>query len=377
MIKPKINKKQINRLLSINRQKNLSKKEPGDAPGTIIHTGQKVLDEILITVHDFDETHYLSEAIDKISDSNQYLESKSKTWLQVRGLHNIEKLKNIWNYFNLHPLVQEDIVFTSQRPKIESYNDYIFIVIRSLKTISNSNDGISNEQISIVLGKNYVLSFQETDNPVFDPIIKRLQNEGTRLRKLGPDYLTYALIDCVVDHYTKLLDIFDDLVTDIEDDVILNPQKHHLQQIHALRCDLGVFRKSIWALRDGINSLLRDESPLVSDEVKLFTRDVYDHLVQVIESLDSSREMVYSLYDMYMSNLSNKMNEVMRVLTIIATIFIPLTFIAGVYGMNFNPETSPWNMPELNWYWGYPFSIALMIAMVVIMIVFFKRKKWL
>ncbi len=377
MIKPKINKKHINRLLSIKRQKNLSKKEPGDAPGTIVHTGQKVLDEILTTVHDFDETHYLSKAIDKISDSNQYLESKSKTWLQVRGLHNIEKLKTIWKYFDLHPLVQEDIVSTNQRPKIETYDSYIFIVLRSLTSVSNTNESISNEQISIVLGKNYVLSFQETDNPVFDPIIKRLQNEGTRLRKLGPDYLTYALIDCIVDHYTSLLEIIGDAIADIEDDVIMNPQKHHLQQIHALRSDLGVFRKSIWALRDEINSLLRDESPFISNEVKIFTRDVYDHLVQVIETIENSREMVYSLYDMYMSNLSNRMNEVMKVLTIIATIFIPLTFIAGIYGMNFNPETSPWNMPELNWYWGYPFSLGLMIVMVALLIVFFKRKKWL
>jgi magnesium transporter len=201
--------------------------------------------------------------------------------------------------------------------------------------------------------------------------------DNTRLRKLGPDYLTYALTDCIVDHYYSLLYTIDEIIEKTEEAVIANPQKYHLQQIHSLRSDLMAFRKSIKPLRDGLSSLIRDESTLISDEVKIFTRDVHDHLAQVIDTLENSREMVYSLYDMYMSNLSNRMNEVMKVLTIIATIFIPLTFIAGIYGMNFNPESSPWNMPELSCYWGYPAAIGLMAAITITMIVFFKRKKWL
>jgi magnesium transporter len=228
-----------------------------------------------------------------------------------------------------------------------------------------------------VLGRNFVLSFQESNEPIFDPIIKRLEIEGTRLRKLGPDYLAYTLIDCIVDHYYSTTDALDESIDVIENELINNQQKHHLQQIHSLRSDLGIFRKSIWSLRDGLNSLIRDDSSFVSDEVKIFTRDVYDHLVQVIDTLENSREMAYSLYDMYMSNISNRMNEVMKVLTIIATIFIPLTFIAGIYGMNFNPASSPWNMPELNWYWGYPVSIGLMVVVTLLMLIYFKRKRWL
>jgi len=369
----------INGLLNFQKVHQRVKKKPGEAPGTPVHTGQKVLDDMLVTVHDFDESHYISKDIKTLGEAEKYLQSKSKTWIQVRGLHDVEKLQPIWKHFNLHPLVEEDIVSINQRPKVEPYDDYIFVVLRLINhTKLNTGDRKSiNEQVSIVLGKNYVLTFQESDAPIFTPITKRLEVEGTRLRRLGPDYLAYALIDCIVDHYFASLDTIDETIEQIEAEVIENPQKQHLQHIHSLRSELMAFRKSVWSLRDGLNSLLRDESPLVSTEVKLFTRDVYDHLVQVIETLENSREMVYSLYDMYMSNLSNKMNEVMKVLTIIATIFIPLTFIAGIYGMNFNPETSPWNMPELNWYWGYPFSLMLMILMVAAMVIFFRRKKWL
>jgi magnesium transporter len=369
----------INGLLSFQKVHQRVKKKPGEAPGTAVHTGQKVLDNMLITVHDFDESHYISKDIKNLDEAEKYLQSESKTWIQVRGLHDVEKLQPIWKYFNLHPLVEEDIVNTTQRPKVEPYDEYVFIVLRLIihpKPEAEAGNSI-NEQVSIILGENYVLTFQESDAPIFAPITKRLETVNTRLRKLGPDYLAYALIDCIVDHYFASLETIDETIEQIEVEVIENPQKQHLQHIHSLRSELMAFRKSVWSLRDGLNSLLRDESPLVSNEVKLFTRDVYDHLVQVIETLENSREMVYSLYDMYMSNLSNKMNEVMKVLTIIATIFIPLTFIAGIYGMNFNPENSPWNMPELNWYWGYPFSLILMILMVAAMVIFFRRKKWL
>lgn len=369
----------INGLISFQKVHQRVKKKPGEAPGTAVHTGHKVLDNVLVTVHDFDENHYISKDIKNLDEADKYLQSESKTWIQVRGLHDVEKLKPIWKQFKLHPLVEEDIVSINQRPKVEPYDEYIFVVLRLISNVkSDANEWKSiNEQVSIILGQNYVLTFQESDAPIFSPITKRLEMEGTRLRRLGPDYLAYALIDCIVDHYYSSLDNMDESIERIEEEVITNPQKHHLQQIHSLRSELMAFRKWVWSLRDGLNSLLRDESPFISNEVKIFTRDVYDHLVQVIETIENSREMVYSLYDMYMSNLSNKMNEVMKVLTIIATIFIPLTFIAGIYGMNFNPETSPWNMPELNWYWGYPFSLILMILMVAAMVIFFRRKKWL
>jgi len=362
--------------------KRTRKKPPGQIPGTAIHTGVKKMDEVLFTVHDFDEQHYNSVDIQSIEKSEPYLSDKSKTWIQVRGLHDIERLKTVWDYFGLHPLVQEDIVNTSQRPKVENYPDAVFLVLRMITSRENgdeinSNVKLETEQVSIVLGENYVLSFQESDEPVFDPVIKRLELENTRLRKLGADYLAYALTDTIVDHYYSALDLVGESIEMIEDEIITNPKEIHLQKIHALRRDLIFFRKSVWSLRDGINSLIRDDSPLIREDVKIFLRDVYDHIVQVIDSIENSREMIYGLYDMYMSGLSNRMNEVMKVLTIIATIFIPLTFVAGIYGMNFDPEASPYNMPELSWYWGYPASLGVMIVIGIIMVIYFRRKQWI
>lgn len=353
-------------------------KKPGEIPGTAIHTGVQRLDHISIKVHDFDEKHFDTIPIKKIDKSAPYLENKSKTWVQVEGVHDIDTLQSIWNYFDLHPLVQEDIVNVAQRPKVEIYEDYVFIVLRLIKPGDNRENlsELHTEQVSLILGKNYVLSFQETNEPIFDPIIKRLNLESTRLRRLGIDYSAYALLDTIVDHYFHSLEILGISIDELEELIIDNPENKHLQEIHNLRRDLIHFRKSIWSLRDGINSLIRDDVTVISSEVKLFLRDVYDHVVQVIDTIEANREMVYSLYDMYMSTLSNKMNEVMKVLTIIATIFIPLTFIAGIYGMNFDPEISPFNMPELSWYYGYPFSLLLMLALCLGMVHFFKRKQW-
>jgi magnesium transporter len=359
-------------------QKKVRRKPPGQAPGTILHTGSKNLEKVLITVHDYDESHYDVIPISEIEKSAPYLSDASKTWIQIRGLHDIDTLKKVWDYFELHPLIQEDIVSISQRPKVEPYGDVIFVVLRMITGKSNdTTDEFKTEQVSIVLGSNFVLSFQESDDPLFEPVIRRLELQTTRLRRLGVDYLAYALLDNVVDHYFTALDLVGETIETIEEHVLDHPKSVHLQSIHALRRDLIFFRKSVWSLRDGINSLIRDESPLISSEVKIFLRDVYDHVVQVIDNIENQREMVYSLYDMYMSSLSNRMNEVMKVLTIIATIFIPLTFVAGIYGMNFNPDSSPWNMPELNWYWGYPASIGIMVAMVILMLIYFKRKGWM
>jgi len=354
------------------------RKPPGQVPGTAVHTGIQRLDEVMMTVHDFDESHYDIIPIQKIEKSELYLQNESKTWIQVRGLHDIEKLKTVWNYFELHPLIQEDIVSTSQRPKVEIYPNAVFIVLRMIKQQEGDNGDLNvhTEQISIVLGKNYVLSFQESDEPIFEPVLKRLEHTTTRLRKFGPDYLAYALADNIVDHYFYSLDVINENIERIEEEILNEPKEEQLQKIHALRRDLIYFRKSVWSLRDGINSLIRDDISLISKDVKVFLRDLYDHIVQVVDSMETNREMVFGLYDMYMSGLSNRMNEVMKVLTIIATIFIPLTFIAGIYGMNFDPASSPLNMPELSWYYGYPFSIGLMVLLTGGMIYYFRRKGW-
>lgn len=369
----------IESLFPTSRTKNLHRKLPGEVPGKAVHTGEQRLENVLITVHDFDEEHFDTISINKIEKSEPFLQDKSKTWIQVMGLHDIDKLKSVWEYFDLHPLVQEDIVSVSQRPKVEHYENIIFIVMRLIKPLNDQNEKVAlhTEQISIVLGENYVLSFQESDDPIFDPILKRLEQKSTRLRRYGPDYLAYALMDTIVDYYFQALDLLGDSIEKVEEQILGSPGGEHLQVIHSLRRDMIYLRKSVWSLRDGVNALIRDDSHLMTDEVKIFLRDVYDHIVQVIDSIETNREMVIGLFDMYMSGLSNKMNEVMKVLTIIATIFIPLTFIAGIYGMNFDPEISPYNMPELGWYYGYPISIVVMILVTAGLVFFFKKKEWL
>ena len=362
-------------LRSLNRN-NQSTKKPGSAPGTVEHIGLKRVDEVTITIHDYDENHVDRIPIDTIEDSRPYLDNPSKTWIKVQGLHDVEKLKTIWSYFDLHPLIQEDIVNTNQRPKVEQYDNCIFIVMRMLN-YSMEHQAIDREQISIILGENYVLSFQESNQPIFEPVVARLNISKSRMRTFGPDYLAYALIDNITDHYFSVLNILGEQLENIEDELMDDPDENTFQRIHSLRKEVTFTRKSIWPTRDMLNAVIRDESELIEDSTKIFIRDVYDHIVQIIDNVENYREMIMGLHDMYMSYVSNKMNEVMKVLTIIATIFIPLTFVAGIYGMNFNSEASPYNMPELNWYWGYPAFWGVMIVLATIMVIFFKRKDWL
>lgn len=362
-----------------NSPRGVRRKKPGQAPGTLLHTGQQLLDQMLMTVHDYDADQCQSLPIEQIDASAPYLGSSTKTWIQVRGLHDVERLRQVMEYFELHPLIQEDIVSISQRPKVEPYGDVIFVVMRMIRAglTSEGVPELKSEQVSLVLGSNYLLSFQESDDPLFAPVIRRLEMQATRLRRHSIDYLAYALLDNLVDHYFSALDLISETLEQIEERVLEQPRPVDLQGIHALRRDLIYFRKSIWSLRDGLNTLIRDDSPLISKDVKLYLRDVYDHLIQVIDNIENQREILFSLYDIYMSSLSSRMNEVMKLLTMIATIFIPLTFVAGIYGMNFNPEISRWNMPELNWVFGYPFALGLMVLMAGGMLVYFRKKGWL
>lgn len=358
-----------NMLPSLHLRKMSQRKKPGAAPGTVEHIGERHMDEIKITVHDYDDAHLQEIPIDKIQKVQPYLDDPSKTWIKVRGLHDIEQLKSIWNFFELHPLIQEDIVHTAQRPKVESYENCLFFVLRML-TYSEEEQRLRAEQISVVLGKNYVMSFQETDTDYFKPVLDRLSVEGSRIRSNKTDYLTYALIDTVVDHYYGIIEHLAEEIERLEDELLNDPEDHILREIHKIRREIIYFRKSVWPLRDAINTAIRDESKFIDDNTKIYLRDVYDHMIQVIDNIENYRDMVLGLHDMYMSHVSNKMNEVMKVLTIIATIFIPLTFIAGIYGMNFS------NMPELSWSWGYPVSLGVMGIIAVIMILYFKRKGW-
>lgn len=343
-------------------------KEIGSAPGTLTHIGEKKLEDIIIEIHDYSNTHLDIKKIDSIEQCKPYVDTPNPTWIQVKGLHDIALLKQLWDEFNFHPLIQEDILNTTQRPKIEDFGEQIFMV---LKMLYIEEGVLQQEQVSIVFTDKFIFSFQESDRKIFLPIKERLAVENTRMRKGGPDYMSYALMDIIIDYYFAILEDLNEQIEIIEEELWSGEDTNALSSIHKVRRQLLHFRKNIWPLRDSINSLIRDESLLVKDETKLFLRDVSDHTFQIVDSLDNNREMISSLHDMYQTNISNKMNEVMKVLTIIATIFIPLTFIAGIYGMNFE------HMPELSWQYSYPIAWGVMILVTIGMVVYFKRKKWM
>lgn len=369
-------KKLKNRLPNLRPKKSRAHKKPGSAPGTIQHIGVQHMEEIKISVHDYDDTKLEEISVDQIQKVKPFLDEPTNTWIKIQGLHDTEKLKTIWNFFDLHPLIQEDIVNTTQRPKVEIYDNCVFFVLRMLRYLPEEQR-IQAEQISLVLGKNYVISFQETDNDYFKPVLDRLTIQDSRIRRLGTDYLTYALVDTIVDHYFAVINNLADEIEAIEDQLLENPEDDLLRNIHKTRREVIFFRKSVWPLRDAINTAIRDESGFITDDTKIYLRDVYDHMIQVIDNIENYRDTALGLHDMYMSHVSNKMNEVMKLLTIIATIFIPLTFIAGIYGMNFNTEKSPYNMPELDWYYGYPLAMAVMVLIAIVMVIYFKRKDWI
>ena len=350
-------------------------KDFGLPPGTLVYVGEKRTGDITMDLFDFDDKGYSEVRVKEISDCLPFKESPQITWLNINGLHEVEKLREIGEMFGIHPLTMEDILNTGQRPKVEFFDDYIFIVLKMLQQDKKDLDIIS-EQVSIIIGTNFVISFQETDGDVFDPIRERIRSGKGKIRRNGSDYLAYAMIDAVVDNYFVILETFGDLIDYYDEIVYQNPTHETIKDIHSIRRELLEFRKSIWPLREVINGLLREEVSLISDSTRVYLRDVYDHTIQVMDNIETDRDMAAGLRDMYMSSISNRMNEIMKVLTIISTIFIPLTFIVGVYGMNFNTDASPLNMPELDWYFGYPLIVLIMLLISLGMVAYFKIKKW-
>jgi magnesium transporter len=292
------------------------------------------------------------------------------TWINIDGLHQIEILEKIGECYGLHPLVLEDILNTDQRPKMEDYGDYIYIVLKMLDQGNNSNE-IVTEQISLILGPNFVFSFQEKEGDVFDPIRERIRNGKGRIRKMGGDYLAYALLDSIVDNYFIILEKLSEKIEYLEEKLITRPTPETLQTIHHIKREMIFLRKAIWPLREVIGGLERNESSLIEESTKIYLRDIYDHTIQTIDTIETFRDMVSGMLDIYLSSVSNRLNSVMKVLTIIATIFMPLTFLAGIYGMNFK------YMPELEWRWGYPAIWLIMIGIGIFMLVYFKKKNWL
>jgi magnesium transporter len=288
----------------------------------------------------------------------------------VDGIHEVEIIEKIGKNYGIHPLLLEDILNTEQRPKLDDFDDYMFLVLKML-SFDEERGEITTEQVSLILGQNYVISFQEREGDVFNPVRDRIRNAKGRIRRMGADYLAYALLDSIVDSYFLILERIGDRIEGLEEDLISNPDEKTLQTIHHLKREMIFLRRSIWPLREVISGISRKESNLIKESTEIFLRDVYDHTIQVIDTIESFRDTVSGMLDIYLSSLSNRMNEVMKVLTIFASIFIPLTFVAGIYGMNFS------NMPELGWKWGYFCALAIMAGIGISMLFYFKRKHWL
>lgn len=345
-------------------------KKAGLAPGSLVHIGERKSQVVKLSVLDYDEHDCSESTLTGIEQCFVYRDKPSITWLDVEGVHDVAALEKIGQCFGLHPLVLEDILNTDQRPKIEDYGDYLYIVLRMLSNGSETGE-IASEQVSIILGENFVLSIQEgVKGDVFDPVRARIRNAKGLIRKLGADYLAYSLIDAVVDNYFIILEAIGERVEILEENLVSDPGPEMLHMIHNLKREMIYLRKSVWPLREVVSGMQRRDSPLIHESTGYYLRDVYDHTIQVIDTVETFRDMLSGMLDIYLSSISNRTNAVMKVLTVIATIFIPLTWIAGVYGMNFK------NMPELTWRYGYLASWLLMIVVALGMLIYFKKKKW-
>ena len=348
---------------------NLNKKT-GQIPGSIIYTGKKSEQKLFIEVFDYDKENYSESELLSIEDSSEFKNSISNTWINLNGLNHVNEIEKLGKLYKLHPLVLEDIVNISQRPKIDEYDDYLFVVLKML--YYDDNEKIASEQVSFILGKNYVLSFQESEGDVFDGVRNRIRQAKGRVRSLNADYLLYVLIDAVVDHYFSVIEVLGNKIEDFETAIFAGEATDDVSKnIQNLKREILRVRRAIFPLREVISRIEKNENALIQKKTITYYRDVYDHLIQVSENIDIYREMIWSLMEMYMTTISNKMNEVMKVLTIMASIFIPLTFIAGIYGMNFH------NMPELSYKYSYYILWAVMILLFFGMLYYFKRKKWL
>ena len=343
----------------------------GLPPGTLVHIGEQKVERARITILDYDEARFEEKEAKTVEECFPFKDRPTVTWINIDGLHQVDIIEKLGKHFGLHPLLLEDIVNTEQRPKMEDYGDYIFLVLKMLYHRDEDDAEIEGEQVSLILGSNFVISLQEREGDVFDPVRDRIRKNKGRIRKAGPDYLAYALLDAVVDNYFAVLEGVGEKIEDAEQELTANPTPEILQLIRKLKRGMIFLRKSVWPLREVASGLEQCESPLIHESTSIYLRDVYDHTIQVIDTVESYRDMISGMLDIYLSSISNKMNEVMKVLTIFASIFIPLTFIVGIYGMNFA------NMPELQWRYGYFVIWGVMALVGVSLVVFFRRRKWL
>lgn len=357
-------------------------KKTGLPPGTLVHVGERKAELMALSVFVYDDSASEEREVSTVEECLALRGTRTVTWINVTGLHDVDVIEKLGEGFGIHPLVLEDILNTDQRPKMEDYDSYLFLVLKMIYYgnggegeasgsigIGNTDEEISIEQVSLILGPGYVISFQESREDVFEHVRGRIRSAKGRIRKMGADYLAYALVDAVVDNYFAVLEKSGEWIEEVEEDLMASPSPETLADIHALKRDMILLRKSISPLREVIGGMEKGGG-LIEDSTRPYFRDIYDHVIQAVDSIETYRDMLSGMLDIYLSSVSNRMNEVMKVLTVIATIFIPITFIAGVYGMNFKV------MPELGWRWGYPLTLLVMFMVALFMIFYFRKKRW-
>lgn len=343
----------------------------GAPPGTLAYLGDAPATQpITVTLLQYNEQQIEERTLAQPAEAFPLPDEPTVSWLNLDGVHRVELIEQVGRALALHPLLLEDLVNTQQRPKLEDYGAYLFIVARMLEYDAEQRH-IHSEQVALVLGREYLISFEEDPGDVFDPVRTRLRGGAPRLRRNGADYLAYALLDALVDGYFNILEHVGEEIADLEEELVSNPTQETLQSIYRLKREMIALRRAVWPLREVINSLLHTESDLIQPATKIYLRDVYDHTIQIVEAVESIRDLLAGMLDIYLSGTSNRMNEIVKVLTIFSTLFIPLTFLAGVYGMNFE------HFPELKWWFGYPMFWGISIAVALTMLAFFRRRGWM
>ncbi len=338
-------------------------------PGSLVHIGEIFADRTKISIIEYSKDTLLENEDTTVKEIQHYLSTPQITWVNVQGISDTSLIDTIGHEFKMHPLVMEDILNTTQRAKLEDHKDYLYIVLRMLK-YNHETESVDGEQISILLRKDCVITFQESDQDLFKSIRERIRKPNTKIREMGSDYLCYTIIDWIIDQYFVILEKVDDKLEKLEEDLLNDPHTGTLLKIERTKREVILLRKSVWPTRDLISQFTRLDSPLINDSSRVFMRDVYDHTIQLIDTIESFRDIVSGMLDLYLSNLTQRTNEIMKVLTVVSTIFVPLTFLASLYGMNFD------NIPELHNQYGYYFLLGVMLMIGVTMVYYFRRKNW-
>ncbi len=348
----------------------ISTKKFGLPPGSLVYTGRKKTGQMHVSIMDYGPDQLEESQSHDITTCLPYRDTTATSWITVTGLHETEKIDTLTSHFGIHPLISEDILNIHQRPKVEIFDDYVFITLKILD-FEKETRHVGIDQVSLILGSGYVLMFQEQDETLFAPLRKRIRESKGRIRKMNSDYLLYAILDIIVDHYFVNLEQISDHIETIEQQLMTEPEPETLNEIYRLKREVLFLRKSVWPLRESVGRLEKSESPLITEKIVPYLRDLYDHTIQAVDSVETYRDLLSGMLDLYLSGVSNRMNQVMKMLTIIATIFIPLTFIVGIYGMNFE------NMPELEWRYAYFVVLGFMFTIAVGMLAWFRRKGWM